>query len=169
MTSIKVSVQLRDRINRDARERGVTAAGLIEKLLDGYVSSWRCRDFASGLTDGTRHGPRLRTSRRRVPQPLSAGRLRATLCYMRTVTHREMRNNSGEILRAVAAGETLQVTNNGHLAALISQPGAGSLERLAAQGQARLARRGVSDLGTIRRRAAALTSAELVQDARGRW
>ena len=88
---------------------------------------------------------------------------------MRTVTHREMRNSSGEILRAVAAGETLQVTNNGQVAAVISPPGAGSLDRLAAQGQARLARRTVTDLGTIRRRTAKRTSTELVQDARGRW
>ena len=35
-TTIKVSAELRDRITRDARERGVTAAGLIEGLLDGY-------------------------------------------------------------------------------------------------------------------------------------
>ena len=49
---------------------------------------------------------------------------------MRTVTHREMRNNSGEILRAVAAGETVQVTNNGQIAAVISPPDFASLDRL---------------------------------------
>lgn len=88
---------------------------------------------------------------------------------MRTVTHREMRNSSGEILRAVAAGETVQVTNNGQVAAVISPPAGGSLDRLAAQGQARLARRAVADLSAIRRRKAKRTSAELVDDARGRW
>ena len=35
-TTIKVPVELRDRINRDAREHGVTAAGLIERLPDAY-------------------------------------------------------------------------------------------------------------------------------------
>lgn len=35
-TTIKVSVELRDRINRDAEARGMTAARLIENLLDGY-------------------------------------------------------------------------------------------------------------------------------------
>src|SRR4051812_18881190 len=50
---------------------------------------------------------------------------RATVCYMRTVTHREMRNSSGEILRAVAAGESVQVTNNGQIAAVISPPPSG--------------------------------------------
>lgn len=88
---------------------------------------------------------------------------------MRTITHREMRNNSGEILRAVAAGETVQVTNNGQIAAVISPPSSGSLDRLIAQGQARPPRRNAADLGTIRRRSAQLTSAELVNDARGRW
>lgn len=88
---------------------------------------------------------------------------------MRTVTHREMRNSSGEILRAVAAGETVQVTNHGQVAAVISPPPGGSLDWLIAQGQARPARRSVADLSTIRRRTATLTSAQLVDDARGRW
>jgi prevent-host-death family protein len=91
------------------------------------------------------------------------------VCYVRTVTHREMRNSSGEILRAVAAGETVQVTNNGQVAAVISPPPGGTLDRLVAQGQARPARRGVADLSLIRRRTAQRTSAELVEDSRGRW
>lgn len=93
----------------------------------------------------------------------------ATLCYMRTITHREMRNSSGEILRAVAAGETVQVTNNGQVAAVISPPASGSLDRLVAQGLARAARRSAADLSNIRPRTAKLTSAELIRDARGRW
>ncbi len=80
-----------------------------------------------------------------------------------------MRNSSGEILRAVAAGETVQVTNNGQVAAVISPPSGGALDRLVAQGQARQARRGVADLSTIRRQRADRTSAELVEDVRGRW
>ncbi len=35
-TTIKVPAELRDRINRDARASGLTAAGLIEKLLDEH-------------------------------------------------------------------------------------------------------------------------------------
>jgi prevent-host-death family protein len=88
---------------------------------------------------------------------------------MRTVSHREMRNSSGEILRAVAAGETVQITNNGQVAALISPPGSDILARLTEQGQARPARRPVTDLGSIRRRSAKLTSAEIVKDVRGPW
>lgn len=40
-----------------------------------------------------------------ILEGLKARPCRATLRYMRTVTHRQMRNNSGESLRAVAAGE----------------------------------------------------------------
>jgi prevent-host-death family protein len=79
-----------------------------------------------------------------------------------------MRNSSGEILRAVAAGETVQVTNNGQIAAVISPPAASSLDRLVAQGQARPARRDAADLSAVRRRRSKRTSAELVDDVRGR-
>jgi hypothetical protein len=44
-TTIKVSAELRDRINRDAQERGVTAAGLIERLLDAYERRLRMEAF----------------------------------------------------------------------------------------------------------------------------
>jgi prevent-host-death family protein len=88
---------------------------------------------------------------------------------MRTVSHREMRNSSGEILRAVAAGETVQVTNNGRVAALISPPGPDMLTQLIEQGRAKRARRPITDLASIQRRSSELTSAEIVEDARGRW
>lgn len=45
MTTIKVPVELRNRINQDAQERGVTAAGLIEKLLDAYERRRRMEAF----------------------------------------------------------------------------------------------------------------------------
>ncbi|HJQ00323.1 MAG TPA: type II toxin-antitoxin system prevent-host-death family antitoxin [Jatrophihabitans sp.] len=88
---------------------------------------------------------------------------------MRTVTHREMRNNSGEILRAVAAGESVEVTNNGQVAAIITPPAPATVERLVGLGQARPARRPLSDLALIHRRKASVSSAQLLADARGRW
>ncbi len=48
-TTIKVSVELRDRINRDARERGLSAAGLIENLLDGYERRRRMEAFGRAV------------------------------------------------------------------------------------------------------------------------
>jgi len=48
-TTIKVSIELRDRINRDAQERGVTAAGLIEGLLDGHDRRTRMESFGRAI------------------------------------------------------------------------------------------------------------------------
>lgn len=48
-TTIKVPVELRDRINHDARERGVTAAGLIEGLLDAYERRQRMEAFGRAV------------------------------------------------------------------------------------------------------------------------
>lgn len=43
--TIKVSEELRDRINRDAGEQGLTAAGLLERLLDAYERRRRMEAF----------------------------------------------------------------------------------------------------------------------------
>ena len=88
---------------------------------------------------------------------------------MRTVTHREMRNQSGEILRKVADGETIQVTNRGHVTALIVPPGTDTLASLVSRGQVRVARRPPSSLRTIVRRKGTASSEALVADVRGRW
>lgn len=48
-TTIKVPVELRDRINRDARQRGVTAAALIEGLLDASERRQRMEAFGRAV------------------------------------------------------------------------------------------------------------------------
>ena len=88
---------------------------------------------------------------------------------MRTVTHREMRNQSGEILRHVADGETIQVTNHGQVAALIVPPGADPLSDLVSRGQVRMARKPASSLRSIVRRKSTAGSQTIVADVRGRW
>lgn len=87
---------------------------------------------------------------------------------MRTVSHREMRNHSGEILRDVANGETVCVTNRGQVAALIVPPDADVLAGLVARGQVRVAERPLSSLRAIRRRRGA-DSRHVVADVRGEW
>jgi prevent-host-death family protein len=42
----------------------------------------------------------------------------------RSIPHRELRNNSSAILRAVQAGETFEITNHGEVVALLVPPGA---------------------------------------------
>lgn len=46
---------------------------------------------------------------------------------MKTIPHRELRNHSGDVLRRVQAGETIQVTNHGEVVAVLSpaRPGMG--------------------------------------------
>ena len=39
------------------------------------------------------------------------------------IAHRELRNRSSEILRAVAAGESFEITNHGEVVAVLSPPG----------------------------------------------
>lgn len=88
---------------------------------------------------------------------------------MRSVTHREMRNQSGEILRKVADGETIQVTNNGEVAALIVPPSTDTLAELVSRGQVRVARAPTSSLRSIVRRKSTASSEAIVADVRGRW
>jgi prevent-host-death family protein len=88
---------------------------------------------------------------------------------MRTVTHREMRNQSGDILRHVADGETIQVTNRGQVAALIVPPGTDPLTDLVSRGQVRMARTTPSSLRLIVRRKGTTDSQAIVADVRGRW
>jgi antitoxin (DNA-binding transcriptional repressor) of toxin-antitoxin stability system len=88
---------------------------------------------------------------------------------MRTVTHREMRNQSCDILRHVAAGETIQVTNHGQVAALIVPPGTDPLADLVSRGQVRVARHPPSSLRSIVRRKSTIDTQAIVADVRGRW
>ncbi|HEY5225136.1 MAG TPA: type II toxin-antitoxin system prevent-host-death family antitoxin [Microbacteriaceae bacterium] len=88
---------------------------------------------------------------------------------METVTHREMRNRSGEILRRVEAGESLQVSNNGHLAAMIVPVGGSVLDGLVARGEARAARTSIDSLLAVTPAESPLTSQQIIEDSRGRW
>ncbi|MEL4504489.1 type II toxin-antitoxin system prevent-host-death family antitoxin [Luteococcus sp. H138] len=87
---------------------------------------------------------------------------------MATITHRELRNNSAEILRRVNAGEIFDVTNNGQLAATVSPPVTDSLERLRLQGKVRPATKRVrwqeafADAPTLD-----VTTEEILADVRG--
>jgi antitoxin (DNA-binding transcriptional repressor) of toxin-antitoxin stability system len=80
-----------------------------------------------------------------------------------------MRNQSGEILRKVADGETIQVTNNGQVTALIVPPGTDTLADLISRGQVRVARQPLSSLRSVARRKSTASSEAIVADVRGRW
>jgi prevent-host-death family protein len=66
---------------------------------------------------------------------------------MTTVGVRELRQRASELLRRVAAGETIQITDHGHpVAVLAPLPEAGALERLRAAGELESASASVDDL-----------------------
>ena len=51
VTTIKVPSELRDRINKGAREQGLSAASFIERLLDGYERRRRMEAFGSAIRE----------------------------------------------------------------------------------------------------------------------
>lgn len=57
---------------------------------------------------------------------------------MESISQREMRNNSGELLRRVAEGESVLVTNNGVPAAVLVPAGSDIRSRLTASGRLRV-------------------------------
>lgn len=86
------------------------------------------------------------------------------------ITHREMRNRSGEILRRVEAGESFTVSNNGHPVAVIGPPPAGEvLDELIRRGEARPAVSGIDALDLIPSVTLPITTRELLDDSRGSW
>ncbi len=58
---------------------------------------------------------------------------------MELIAHRELRNNSAEVLQRVKQGETIGVTNNGELTAVLSPPGISALDHARQAGRVRLA------------------------------
>ena len=78
------------------------------------------------------------------------------------MSQREMRNNSGELLRRVAAGESVLITNSGVPAAVLIPVGADARSRLAASGRLRMGT-GL-DLGSLPSPATAPTPTERLLD-----
>jgi prevent-host-death family protein len=61
-------------------------------------------------------------------------------CYsipMETISHRELRNNSGQVLERVRNGDTIAITNHGELAALLVPPNLPAIDQLTASGRVR--------------------------------
>ncbi len=80
-----------------------------------------------------------------------------------------MRNESADVLRRVAAGEMILVTNNGQPAAVIGPPPNDMLSLLAANGQLRAALDSPARLRSIKRTKSTQTTTEIIADVRGRW
>ena len=85
---------------------------------------------------------------------------------MDTISHREMRNKSAEVLQRVANGETLIVTNHGLPAALLSPITPTTRERLIAQGRLRPAQHPLDLTKLPPRVSATMSSAQIIAEDR---
>jgi prevent-host-death family protein len=79
---------------------------------------------------------------------------------MTTIPHRELRNQSSKILERVKNGETIDVTNNGEIAATLIPPSSSPFERLLLAGQVRPASNVAVPCSCIRNSTAQHTGAE---------
>ena len=86
---------------------------------------------------------------------------------MTTIPHRELRNQSSKILERVKNGETIDVTNNGEVAATLIPPSSSPFERLLLAGQVRPAAGGAVDFQSLPRVASATGTADILADLRG--
>ena len=84
---------------------------------------------------------------------------------MKTIAHRELRNNSSAVLARVAAGEAIAVTNHGEVAAVLVPPAASALERVLQARAARLPKPGIEPSVTDRGRGP--SAVEIVGGPRG--
>lgn len=86
---------------------------------------------------------------------------------MTTIPHRELRNHSSKILERVKNGETIDVTNNGEVAATLIPPGASPFERLLLSGNVRPATSNPVDFRILPRVTSGLDTAAILSDLRG--
>ena len=85
---------------------------------------------------------------------------------MRTIPHRELRNNSSKVLADVKGGETIAVTNHGEIAAILVPPGTSRYDQLVASGRVTPARN-PGHAREIKRVKGTLTIAEVLDDLKG--
>jgi prevent-host-death family protein len=86
---------------------------------------------------------------------------------MTTIPHRELRNQSSKILERVKNGETIDVTNNGEVAATLIPPAASPFERLLLSGSVRTAAATPVDFRILSRLKSDAGTAEILSDLRG--
>ncbi len=85
---------------------------------------------------------------------------------METISHRELRNHSSEILARVSGGESIAVTNHGQLAAIMTPPSASALARARQAGEVRERRRHDVRFDTLRRVKLHRSTSDVLADLR---
>lgn len=84
---------------------------------------------------------------------------------METIPHRELRNNSSQVLARVKAGETIAVSNNGEITAVLVPPGTSTYDQMIAAGLVTPAR-SPGRARNIDRSHSVASSAEVLDDLR---
>ncbi|GAA8844939.1 hypothetical protein DUHN55_14630 [Helicobacter pylori] len=84
---------------------------------------------------------------------------------MATISHRELRNDSSDVLRRVAAGEAMTVTNRGEVVARLVPAGSTGWQEALEAGQVRRAT-GPRDFSRVRR-VSGPSTADVLRDLRG--
>ena len=88
------------------------------------------------------------------------------ICYVRRITHRDLRNNSSEILRAANNGESFEITNYGRVVAIIVPAPTDPLETLRASGRIQPSTTSVAEVLAIEPVAIGRTSGDILDDLR---
>jgi prevent-host-death family protein len=86
---------------------------------------------------------------------------------MERVGVRELRQRASEILRRVAAGESIEVTDRGRSAAILSAPGLSGLADLERRGLVRRAEGKLLDMTPVRMPRGKRRPSQLVSEGRG--
>jgi prevent-host-death family protein len=86
---------------------------------------------------------------------------------MRRIAHRELRNNSSQILDEVRNGEIIEVTNHGEVVAVLIPPAATPYELLVAAGKVRVSRPGANTFSSIRARRTDRDALDVLSEMRG--
>ena len=97
--------------------------------------------------------------------PSSDCATRATLPAVETISHRDLRNNSGQVLERVRRGESIGVTNHGELTAILVPPNLTPIDLLTASGRVRRARSDAA-LGLDTPLSTDVTTTEVLADLR---
>ena len=91
----------------------------------------------------------------------------ATMCYMQRVGIRDLRQNASAVLRRVAAGEVVEVTDRGRaVARIVPMHEASRLEQLVAEGRASSATGDVLDVKAMPRIAGKPALSKILADMR---
>jgi prevent-host-death family protein len=86
---------------------------------------------------------------------------------MCTNPHRELHNNSSQILADVKNGEIIEVTNHGEVVAVLIPPAATPYERLVAAGKVRVASPGSTTFSGIRASRTGRDALDVLYEMRG--